>query len=93
VRLFSERAGVRSNYWLQVLLLDAAHASQRDEVLQALNDAGYMSRPAWALLPHLPMYRQAPCSDIPASESLAARIINIPSSAGIGREAAAPAAA
>ena len=83
--LYSERKGVRSNYWLQAILLDEECAAQRDAVLEALNGEGYMSRPVWELLPHLPMYRDAPRSGIPVAESLARRIVNIPSSAGLAR--------
>ena len=86
VHLVAEPTGCSSNYWLQTLLLDAAHAEQRDAVLAATNDAGLMTRPIWALMNRLPMYANAPRAPLPVAESLEQRVINIPSSAGLGWE-------
>ena len=84
VHLVSEPAGCSSNYWLQTLLLDKAHAGQRDAVLSATNDAGLMTRPIWALMNSLSMYGNAPCAPLPVAESLEQRVVNIPSSSGLG---------
>jgi perosamine synthetase len=81
VRLMHEPQGCRSNYWLQTLLLDESVADQRDAVLTATNDAGLMTRPAWRLLHQLAPYQQCPSAPLPVAESLARRLINIPSSA------------
>jgi perosamine synthetase len=83
VRLVAEPAGCTSNYWLQSLLLDEAHAGDRDAVLATTNDAGLMTRPVWKLMHRMPMYCQAPKATILKAESLERRIINIPSSAGL----------
>jgi aminotransferase in exopolysaccharide biosynthesis len=80
-----EREGCRSNYWLQTLLLDAAAAGQRDAVLAATNDAGYMARPTWALMHRLTPYRECPRMELPVAESLERRLINLPSSAFLAR--------
>lgn len=87
VRLVAEPAGCRSNYWLQTLLLDESYADQRDTVLTATNDAGLMTRPIWALMNRLPMYANAPKAALPVAESLERRVINIPSSSGLGNVA------
>ena len=84
VRLVAEPAGCRSNYWLQTLLLDESLADQRDSVLTATNDAGLMTRPVWALMHRMPMYSNAPKAPLPVAESLERRLINVPSSAGLG---------
>ena len=84
VHLVAEPTGCRSNYWLQTLLLDAEFAEQRDAVLAATNDAGLMTRPIWALMNRLPMYANAPRAPLPVAESLEQRVINIPSSSGLG---------
>jgi perosamine synthetase len=84
VSIVAEPAGCNSNYWLQTLLLDATHAEQRDAVLAATNDAGLMTRPIWALMNSLPMYSNAPRAPLPVAESLEQRVINIPSSSGLG---------
>ena len=84
VRLVAGPAGCSSNYWLQTLLLDESYADQRDAVLTATNDAGLMTRPIWALMNRLPMYASAPKAPLPVAESLERRVINIPSSSGLG---------
>ena len=83
VRLVAEPAGCRSNYWLQTLLLDESLANQRDAILAATNDAGFMTRPVWTPMHCLPMYRTAPTAPLPVAESLERRLINIPSSSGL----------
>jgi len=80
-RLMSEPAGCRSNYWLQVLLLDATAAFERDAILSATNDTGLMTRPAWALMHRLPPFKSSPKMALPVAESLERRLINLPSSA------------
>jgi len=84
VQLVAEPAGCNSNFWLQTLLLNTAHADQRDAVLAATNEAGLMTRPIWALMNQLPMYANAPSAPLPVAESLEQRVINIPSSSGLG---------
>lgn len=80
VTLFRERKGVRSNYWLQTLLLDRDKAHLRDSILAATNDAGYATRPVWDLLPDQVFYRDSPCGTLDVARDLASRIINLPSS-------------
>ncbi|WP_135552170.1 LegC family aminotransferase [Paenibacillus cymbidii] len=70
----------RSNYWLNALVLDRPLAAHRDELLRMLNDAGLMSRPLWEPLHRLPMYDHCPRMPLETAESLAARVVNIPSS-------------
>ena len=65
-------------------MLDATHQGRRDELLGALNDAGYMSRPLWTLMHRLPMYRGCPRSDLTLAEQMEARVINLPSSPKLG---------
>jgi perosamine synthetase len=85
VRIFSEPAECRSNYWLNVLLLDPAHESRRDAVLEATNAAGLSTRPAWTLMHRLPMFAAAPRMDLGTAESLERRLINLPSGVGAAR--------
>lgn len=83
VRFVREPAGTTSNYWLNAILLDEAHASSRDELLTALNDAGFGARPVWTLMHRLPMYAGSPRGDLKVAESIERRLINLPSSASI----------
>jgi perosamine synthetase len=83
VRFAREPEGSTSNYWLNTILLEEAHSSSRDELLAALNDAGFGARPAWTLMHHLPMFAACPRGDLHIAESIERRLINLPSSASI----------
>jgi aminotransferase in exopolysaccharide biosynthesis len=83
VRLMTEPVQCKSNYWLQTLLLDADHADQRDQVLEATNAAAYMTRPTWILMHELAPFKDCPRMDLAQSQSLSQRLINIPSSSGL----------
>jgi dTDP-4-amino-4,6-dideoxygalactose transaminase len=80
VQIFREPDRTRSNYWLQTLLLDDAVAGERDAILQATNDAGIMTRPAWTLMHQLPPFSHCPRMDLSVAESLERRIVSLPSS-------------
>jgi len=84
VQLFHAPEGSVSNNWLVTLVLDPAHAQNRDHLLQVLNDAGIMTRPIWTLMHRLPMYETTPRADLTQAEDLEARVLNIPSSAYLG---------
>jgi perosamine synthetase len=85
VTLFAPPAFAESNHWLNVLLLDEGLEEYRDPLLQLTNDAGRMTRPAWRLMPHLPMYQDCPSMPLPVAESLERRLINLPSSARLAQ--------
>lgn len=84
VRFFDEPDFARSNYWLNVLLLDKQFAHQRDALLEATNSQGIMTRPAWTLMHRLPMFADCPRMDLALAENLESRLVNIPSSAVLG---------
>ncbi|MGB6355824.1 MAG: DegT/DnrJ/EryC1/StrS family aminotransferase, partial [Steroidobacteraceae bacterium] len=86
VHLVAEPPGCRSNYWLQTLLLNPSAAAQRDAILAATNDAGLMTRPTWTLMHRLAPYRDCPRMSMQVSESLEARLMNLPSSAHLGSD-------
>ena len=83
VTLISEPTGCCSNYWLQAILLASGSQGERDKVLRLTNAAGYMTRPAWTLMHELAFFSHHPQMDLKTSESLARRLINIPSSANL----------
>ncbi|MBC7505787.1 MAG: LegC family aminotransferase [Sandarakinorhabdus sp.] len=80
VEFVREPTGTTGNYWLNAIVLDAALAERRDDVLTALNDAGYMSRPLWMPMHRLPMYAGCPRDALAVTEQLSATLINLPSS-------------
>jgi perosamine synthetase len=87
VKLVAEPAQCRSNYWLQTLLLDAAQADQRDDILAVTNEAGIMTRPVWSLMHELSPFTDCPRMKLTCARSLAKRLINIPSSARLAQAA------
>ena len=79
---------IRSDYDLMsrlYQLLAAEFRDVRDPLLDALNSAGYMSRPIWTLMHKLPMYGACPRADLGTAEQLEATVINLPSSPRLGR--------
>jgi perosamine synthetase len=84
VRFVREPEESRSNCWLNALLLEDDSSAVRDAVLQATHDAGLLTRPAWTPMHQLPMFRDAPRGELSTSESLARRLINLPSSVVLG---------
>ena len=81
VQIFTETEFCRSNYWLNVLLLDKANLELRDSVLLAANETGIGARPAWIPSHRLKMFAECPRMDLSVTENLYARIIALPSSA------------
>ena len=84
VEFFTEPPWAKSNYWLNTLILSEKNAPLRDLILKETNNHGIQTRPAWVLMNRLPMFLKCPCMDLSTAESLARRIINIPSSARLG---------
>ena len=81
VRLMLEPSGCSSNYWLQTIILSADNSDNRDAILAATNNAGYMTRPTWVLMNELEQFSSMPSMDLSGAQSLSERVINIPSSA------------
>lgn len=80
LQLFAEPRDCVSNYWLQTLVLDEVNAGLRDDLLTATNAQGVMTRPVWTPMHQLNIYAECPRMPLPVTESLARRIVNIPSS-------------
>jgi dTDP-4-amino-4,6-dideoxygalactose transaminase len=80
VSIIEEPKNCKSNYWLQALTLDSPSLSMRDNILENLNAAGYMSRPGWDLLNSLDPFIESPSMSLETSNLLFQSLINIPSS-------------
>jgi perosamine synthetase len=80
VSFLREPEQTQSNYWLNAIVLAPCRRAQRDAVLEALNNASYMSRPIWTLMHRLPMFQDCPRMDLATSELLEATVVNLPSS-------------
>jgi perosamine synthetase len=86
VTVVEEPRFARSNYWLNALLLDEAVAKERDALLERAHDAGIGARPAWTLMPKLPMYEDCPRMDLSVAEYLQRRLVNVPSTPSLVSE-------
>ena len=82
LELYSEPTYCESNHWLETLILSEELEEHRDDILSALNRAGFACRPAWRLLSQLAPFKSCPSAPTECSKILARRIINLPSGAG-----------
>lgn len=73
----TETEGSRANYWLNAVVLK--NREQRDLFLKESNDRGVMTRPVWALMNRLDMFKECQCSDLSNALWLEERVVNIPS--------------
>jgi aminotransferase in exopolysaccharide biosynthesis len=78
---FKEPENSRSNYWLNVVLLDSE--TERDIFLRESNDQKVMTRPVWRLMNRLTMFRDSQCGDLSNAYWFEKRVVNIPSSVKI----------
>jgi perosamine synthetase len=74
----TEPKDCRSNYWLNAILVKEPEL--RDLLLAATNDAKIFTRPVWALMSDLAMYKHCSCGELDNSHWLAQRVVNLPSS-------------
>jgi perosamine synthetase len=87
VTIFRDAPFAESNHWLVALVLDNPDPRLLEGILCVLNDAGIGARPAWTPMHQLPMYEANPRMPLPVTESLATRIVNLPSSAFLAPKA------
>jgi perosamine synthetase len=80
VRFFDEPPFARSNFWLNVILLEPEYKSQRGPLLKLLHENGIQSRPAWTLMHKLPMFLNSPKMNLEVAEDIEERLLNLPSS-------------
>ena len=89
-RAFADLSGVTllgagredtTNAWLNTVMLDAPPAAGLAPLMDRLHDAGILARPIWIPMHQLPMYTACPRGPLPVTESLAQRLISLPSTA------------
>ena len=81
IAFMREPKQARSNYWLNAIIMPDRET--RNDFLEASNNAGVMTRPAWQLLNKLQIYSNCQTGLLPNAEWLADRVVNIPSSVTI----------
>lgn len=83
VRFLSEPEWATSNYWLNALVLDDDSGEVQRGFLELANSEGIMTRPAWTPLHMLSHFSDCPKMDLTTTESMARRVVNIPSTASL----------
>ncbi|MDB4399137.1 LegC family aminotransferase [Akkermansiaceae bacterium] len=83
VRFLNEPEWATSNYWLNTLVLDDDSGEIQHQFLKLANREGIMSRPAWTPLHLLPLFYDCPKMDLTVTETMARRVVNIPSTASL----------
>ena len=78
VEFFNEPENSKSNYWLNVILLESE--TERDKFLKESNDQNVMTRPVWRLMNRLAMFRDCQCGNLTNASWFENRVVNIPSS-------------
>ncbi|MEI7026258.1 LegC family aminotransferase [Paenibacillus sp. y28] len=86
LRFFLEPPDAESNYWLNALVLAEENEAGLEPLLEQTHSKGWNTRPLWTPLHLQPMYAGCPRMDVSTAESLARRILTIPSSADLGGE-------
>lgn len=79
INLLSAPKNCDSNYWLNALIFNSE--AERNALIDSLSAYNIQTRGVWRPMHQLPMYKDAPSMDCSQAESLAARTVNLPSSA------------
>ncbi len=77
IAFVQESKEAQANYWLQAVLLE--DKEQRDLFLKETNEACVMTRPIWALMNNLEMFKRCQSTDLSNALWLEERVVNIPS--------------
>ena len=80
VSIFQEGKNLKSNYWLQTLILDKRYKYLKDELLNYCYKKKIFLRPTWKLISSLKPYKKTQKMDLSGAKDIADRVINLPSS-------------
>ena len=61
---------LKSNYWLQALVLNDSLVKYKNFILKDLNTKGYGCRPAWSLIHKLKIYKNSPRMKLEVTQQL-----------------------
>jgi perosamine synthetase len=78
IEFIEEPSDSKSNYWLNAILLPSHE--ERNAFLTETNDSGIMTRPIWALMHRLEMFKNCMHDGLLNSLDIENRLVNIPSS-------------
>ena len=77
IHFVKELENSKVNYWLNGIVLK--DKEQRNLFLKETNDSGVMTRPIWALMNKLAMFKKCQSTNLPNALWLEERVVNIPS--------------
>jgi len=77
--IFTEPPYAKSNYWMQLLIMEQSMRDRRNKLLEFLNNNNVRARPTWRLLHKLAYLNHHPRMPIINASVLENSIINIPS--------------
>lgn len=78
IECIREPENARSNYWLNAIILQ--DRAEREEFLEYANSNGVQCRPIWTLMHKMPPYEKYERTELPNSQWLEDKVVNIPSS-------------
>ena len=77
IDFITESQDTKVNYWLNAIILK--NKEERDLFIKETNDNGVMTRPIWALMNKLNMFKECQSTDLSNALWLEERVVNIPS--------------
>lgn len=79
ISIFKEQALVKSNYWLNIIVLDKKYSNMQFKILNYLNQNKIYSKRPWELISELKPYKKFPKMDLSNSKEMLSKIILLPS--------------
>ena len=80
VSIFKEGKNMKSNYWLQTLILDKKNKYLKNQILNYCYKKKIYLRPVWKLISTLKPYKKNQKMDLAGARDIIDRAINLPSS-------------
>jgi len=79
IKVFKEKKNVRSNYWLQNIIIKNSNSKIHNKILQKLNKHNICARPAWVLLNNVKYLANSPKMNLSNSKKIYTSLISLPS--------------
>lgn len=83
INFLDEKNNVKSNFWLNTIILSDEQIKLREKVLNYCNNNGIECRPAWSLISEMDVYKKNPKANLENAIKLQKKIINLPSGLNI----------
>ena len=83
ISIYKEGKNMKSNYWLQTLILDKKHKYLKNQLLKYCYKKKIYLRPVWKLISTLKPYKKKQKMNLSGARDIIDRAINLPSSQSI----------